>query len=68
MRLISLAIVTAALSIAAPAAAKTNTQDQAAAASGQQKKICKRLEVTGSRMGERVCLTKEQWKQAEQAK
>ena len=68
MRLISLAIVTAALSIASPAAAKTNAQADQTASSQSAKKICKKLEVTGSRMGERVCLTKQQWKQVDQVK
>ena len=68
MRLLSLAIVSAALSIAAPAAAKTNVQADQAASGQSAKKICKKLDTTGSRMGERVCLTKQQWKQVDQVK
>lgn len=68
MRLFSLAIVSAALSIAAPAAAKTNAQSTDQAAAGQSAKVCKKLKVTGSRMADRVCLTRDQWKQVDQAK
>jgi len=68
MRLLSLAIVSAALSIAAPAASKTNAQTADQAASGQSEKVCKKLKTTGSRMAERVCLTRDQWKQVDQVK
>ena len=32
---------------------------------GAEKKICKRVMVSGSRLSERVCLTKSQWKKVE---
>jgi hypothetical protein len=30
-----------------------------------EKKTCKRIEVSGSRLAQRVCLTKSQWKKVE---
>ena len=63
------ALSTAALlSTAAVAETKTTAepaQREAQKASPAQKKICKRLATTGSRMEERVCLTKEEWKAVE---
>lgn len=63
--------VALATSAAAPAAAKTNAganaQNEAAeSGAAEEKKICKKLPVTGTRMEKRTCLTKEQWKKAEE--
>ena len=70
MRMISLATLSAALIVSVPVAAKTQPADeQNAAKSGTaEKKVCKRLTITGSRNGERVCLTREQWKKVDEVK
>ena len=72
MRLTSIASLSAALLLAAPVTAQTSSQAGTAATSAAQakpteaeKKICKRLATSGSRMEPRVCLTKEEWKQVE---
>ena len=74
MRLTSIVSLSAALLIAAPVAAQNTSQAGTASASAAQaakpseaeKKICKRLETSGTRMADRVCLTKEQWQKVEQ--
>ena len=71
MRLTSLVSLPAALLLAAPVAAQSTTQvgaasTTAARAKPAEKKICKRLETSGTRMAERVCLTKEEWKKVEE--
>jgi hypothetical protein len=71
-----LSILSAAIIAASPAVAKNNstqvTENQVGAAasseSGASKKVCRRPASTGSRMATKVCLTKEEWKQVEQAK
>ena len=70
MRMISLATLSAALMISVPVAAKTQpTDEQTVAKAGtEDKKICKKLTITGSRNGERVCLTRDQWKKVEDVK
>ena len=74
MRTITLSILSAAIIAASPAAAKNNAQASenqvgtATSEAGANKKICRRLPATGSRMTPRVCLTKEEWKQVEQVK
>ncbi len=75
MRTITLSILSAAIIAASPAAAKNNAQQAtdnqigtAATDDGASKKVCRRLAGTGSRLTPRVCLTKEEWKQVEQAK
>jgi hypothetical protein len=45
------------------ASAKAESQNSVAAEA--EKKTCKRLEVSGSRLRQRVCLTKSQWKKVE---
>lgn len=67
-----LSIAAAALlatSAAAPAAKTTQSEEakaaQAAAADGGGKKICKRLQTSGTRLGERTCLSKQDWKKLE---
>ncbi|HVF38202.1 MAG TPA: hypothetical protein VNA29_09715 [Sphingomicrobium sp.] len=69
MRNIALA-VSAALLFAAPAAARSNAQPAPAETKTAQadKKVCKRLEVTGSRIAEKVCLTRDEWKKVEEVK
>lgn len=54
-------IVVAATLIAAPAFASTTTAEQARGAKAE-KKICRNLDTTGSRMAKRACHTKAEWK------
>lgn len=60
-----------ALSTAPAAAAKTSAKDQtlvqeSAAAAAGDRKICRRLQNTGTRLrSDRVCLTKAEWKKIE---
>ena len=76
MRKITVASLAAALVLSAtPAlAAKTNAKDQAATeesggATGSERKVCKRLENSGTRMkNDRVCLTRAEWRKVEDAK
>ena len=70
MRMISLATLSAALIISVPVAAKTQPADEqiVAKAGAAEKKVCKKLTVTGSRTGERVCLTRQQWKKVDEVK
>jgi predicted transglutaminase-like cysteine proteinase len=74
MRLITVTGLAAALALSAtPAfAAKTSAKDQTvaqesgASAEAGEKKICKRLENSGTRMkNDRVCLTKAEWRKVE---
>ena len=39
--------------------------DETAAPTPVEKKVCKRLATSGTRMAERVCLTKQQWEKVE---
>lgn len=52
----------------AAAATKTGQSEEVkalqAAGSGE-KKVCKRLQVSGTRLAERTCLTKDEWKKLE---
>jgi hypothetical protein len=74
MRLTSIVSLSAALLLAAPAAAQGTTQAgttsssaaQAAKPAEAEKKICKRLATSGTRMAERVCLTKQEWQKVEE--
>ena len=75
MRAIAITTLAALCLAAAPAAAKTDNQEPAAAvgSDGKQaaaetadKKVCKRLKTSGTRMADRVCLTKEQWKKVDE--
>lgn len=77
MRLIEIAGLAAALALtASPAlAAKTVAKDEAVAEQGAstaasgERKICKRLQMTGTRMkNDRVCLTKAEWKEVDAMK
>jgi hypothetical protein len=70
---ISTIVAAAALvaATAAPAATKAGQPEQdrpAVTAAGGEKKICKRLERTGTRLGtkERACHTREEWKKIEE--
>ena len=74
MRFTTVAGLAAALALTAtPAlAAKTSAKDQAigqeagGSAESSERKICKRLENTGTRMkNDRVCLTKSDWRKLE---
>ena len=77
MRLITVSGLAAALILStAPAvAAKTSAKDQTvveeagATAAAAERKVCKRLENTGTRMkNDRVCLTKEEWRKLDDMK
>jgi hypothetical protein len=69
MRLISFAVLSTALICSVPATAKTQSeQEQQTVGNPADKKVCRRLKTSGSRMAERVCLTKEQWKQVDALK
>ena len=78
MRTITMSILSAAIIAASPAVAKNNagqvTENQVGTVNsdgsegGATKKICRRPASTGSRMATKVCMTKEEWKQVEQAK
>ena len=65
----SLIIAAAAVAFAASPAVANGTKAADAAeapkAAKAEKKICKRLETSGTRMAERVCLTKAQWDKIE---
>jgi Spy/CpxP family protein refolding chaperone len=74
MRIISTAALAAVLVVSTSAFAQNSSQTATAAttsasqskAATEEKKVCKRLETSGTRMAERVCLTKEEWKKVEQ--
>jgi hypothetical protein len=76
MRMTLLAAVSTALLISVPATAQisqtgtaaqsTKVTDSDQASGG--KKVCKRLPTSGTRLAERVCLTKEEWKKVEEEK
>lgn len=69
MRIITLATLSAALVVAVPATARTQSDsDQPTAGQSAEKKVCKKLKVTGSRMSDRVCLTESEWKKVEDQK
>ena len=67
-----LALATA-ITFSAPLAAKTGTTTKAELAESKagkadegDRKICKRLSTSGTRMADRVCLTKDQWKKVDE--
>lgn len=71
MRKMSWLALSAALILSASATAKSNgtadpAQQPAAKSATADKKICKRLPASGTRMEERVCLTKAEWKKVEE--
>jgi hypothetical protein len=81
MRLTSLVTLSAALLLSSTAMAqdkKLASNEQAASSVGNQaadetkapapteKKICKRLATSGTRMAERVCLTKQHWEKVDE--
>ena len=77
MRITSIVSLSAALLLAVPVAAQTSSQAGTATTSASaaqtakpeaEKKICKRLAVSGTRMADRVCLTKTEWEKVEQEK
>lgn len=70
MRMMSFVTLSTALLMSTAATAETKApaepaQRESQKASPAEKKICKRLATTGSRMEERVCLTKAEWKLVE---
>lgn len=79
MRLTSIVSVSAALLLSSTAmaqdkklaangqpSASASYQATAEAPAPTEKKICKRLATSGTRMFERVCLTKQQWEKVEE--
>ena len=77
MRLTSIVSLSAALLLAAPAAAQDASQAinsvataavQADKPAAEEKKVCKRVQGTGSNRIERVCLSKEEWKRIDEMK
>jgi len=55
----------AAETTAQPAAAAAPATAQAAKAAPAEKKICKQLDLSGSRLPRKACLTAKEWKQVE---
>ena len=76
MRLITVSglVVALALSAAPAFAAKSSAKDQtiaedAGTTAAAERKVCKRLENTGTRMkNDRVCLTKDEWRKLDDMK
>jgi hypothetical protein len=80
MRITQLATISAVLLAAAPVAAQTTQTGSASSTAAQttkladndqandEKKVCKRLETSGTRMAKRVCLTESEWKKVEEEK
>ena len=69
MRIAMFLTVAAALTLSAPVAAKSNQladSKQPTTSKSSEKKVCRTIAATGSRMGERVCLTREQWKKVDE--
>jgi len=75
MRAIAITTLAALCLAAAPATAKTDNQEPAAVAGSEskqatadpaEKKVCKRLKMSGTRMADRVCLTADDWKKVEE--
>lgn len=79
MRLTSVVTLSAALLLSSTAVAKekklaaneqpsatTTYQAPAEAPVATEKKVCKRLDSTGTRMEKRVCLTKQEWQKVEE--
>ena len=67
--MIAACLVATATAPAAANRAEANTSvpaETTASDSAQEKKICRRLATTGTRMERRTCLTKEQWKKVQQ--
>ena len=69
MRMLSVATLSMALLMSTAAVAETQAPSEPTKATEKaapaEKKVCKRLAITGSRMEERVCLTREEWKAVE---
>jgi hypothetical protein len=72
MRITSLAALSAVLLVSVPAVAQTTQTSTATTTAAQtvkmaenDKKVCKRLATSGTRMAKRVCLTEEQWKKVD---
>ncbi len=63
---------TPALAARAGAAKQAGQEETSGAAAGiaaQERKICKRLDSTGTRMdNQRVCMTKAEWRKAEESR
>ena len=68
MRIAMFLVTAAALTLSAPLAAKSNqlAESKPTASKPADKKVWKKIAATGSRMGERVCLTKDEWKKVEE--
>ena len=59
-------IALAAETTAQPAADAATASAQEAKAAPAEKKICKQLDLSGSRLPRKACLTAKQWKQVEE--
>lgn len=73
MKLFSIAATAVAMTMAMPAFAATGAVDAPDSVKVEKKdegqqKICRTLRTTGSRMGDRVCLTKQQWEKVDEDK
>lgn len=68
MRTTMFLTLAAAFTLSAPLAAKSDklAESKPTAAKPAEKKVCRTVAATGSRMGERICLTKEQWKKVDE--
>ena len=80
MRLTSVVTLSAALLLSSTAMAQdkklasnevasrvsNQAADETTAPASAEKKICKRLATSGTRMAERVCLTKQQWEKVDE--
>jgi hypothetical protein len=73
MRMIAMTVLSSVLLLPVPAAAKTNSQvtlerPADGKAGAAERKVCRRIQETGSNLWERICLTKEEWKQVDEMK
>ncbi len=68
MKFISYAAVAVSLTVSSPALAQLPSPDTAGQKQPEkaEKTVCKRLPTSGTRMAERVCLTREQWKKVDE--
>lgn len=63
----STAILSILLAASSSASASASTEQVTQPKPVKPKKICKDIEMTGSRLGKRECKTQEQWDQSESA-
>jgi hypothetical protein len=79
MRMTLLAVLSTALLVSVPATAQPSQTGSASTTAAQStkvaddaadsdKKVCKRLKTSGTRMAKRACLTEDQWKKVDEQK